>query len=243
LKRFTSVLPILGWAPAYTRTDAQSDLIAAVIVTVMLVPQSLAYAMLAGLPPQVGLYASILPLVAYAVFGTSRTLAVGPVAVVSLMTAAAAGQVAATGSAAYLTAATTLAFMSGLVLVGMSVLRLGFLANYLSHPVISGFITASGLLIAVSQLKHILGTNAGGDTLPHMLRELYATLGQVNLFTLTIGISTTAFLFWTRTYLRPLLLASGVRPVWPTRWQRPGRWPQLHCQFWPSWVLGWWTRV
>ena len=156
-----SFLPILGWAPAYTRTEAQSDLVAAVIVTIMLVPQSLAYAMLAGLPPQVGLYASILPLIAYAIFGTSRALAVGPVAVVSLMTAAAVGQVAAPGSAEYLTAAITLAFLSGLVLVAMSVLRLGFMANFLSHPVISGFITASGILIAASQVKHILGHQGG----------------------------------------------------------------------------------
>ena len=111
LKTLTSLFPILSWAPAYTRTDAQSDLVAAAIVTIMLVPQSLAYAMLAGLPPQVGLYASILPLIAYAIFGTSRALAVGPVAVASLMTAAAVGQVAAPGSAEYLTAAITLAFL------------------------------------------------------------------------------------------------------------------------------------
>ena len=116
MKTLTSLFPILSWAPAYTRTDAQSDLVAAAIVTIMLVPQSLAYAMLAGLPPQVGLYASILPLIAYAIFGTSRALAVGPVAVASLMTAAAVGQVAAPGSAEYLTAAITLAFLSGLVL-------------------------------------------------------------------------------------------------------------------------------
>jgi SulP family sulfate permease len=135
-----SLLPILGWAPAHTKTEAQSDLVAAVIVTIMLVPQSLACAMLAGLPPQVGLYASVLPLIAYAVFGTSRALA----AVVSLMTAVAVGQVAATGSAAYLTAAITLALMSGLILVAMSVLRLGVMANFLSHPVISGIITHPG---------------------------------------------------------------------------------------------------
>jgi len=126
-----AVFPVLEWAPAYTR--------AAVVVTIMLVPQSLAYAMLAGLPPSVGLYASILPLIAYAVFGTSRTLAVGPVAVVSLVTAAAIGKVAAPGSDAYLVAEATLALLSGLVLLAMAVLRLGFLANFLSHPVISGF--------------------------------------------------------------------------------------------------------
>nr|WP_246831411.1 sulfate permease [Pseudotabrizicola formosa] len=204
------MFPILGWAPAYTTSDAQSDLIAAVIVTIMLVPQSLAYAMLAGLPPQVGLYASILPLIAYAIFGTSRALAVGPVAVVSLMTAAAVGQVADPGSAEYLTAAITLAFLSGLVLVAMSLLRLGFLANFLSHPVISGFITASGLLIAISQLQHILGIRVEGDSLLRVLAGIAAGLDGLNPYTFVIGTTATAFLFWTRKQLKPLLLARGV---------------------------------
>jgi SulP family sulfate permease len=212
LKFLKSIMPIFGWAPTYTKTEAQSDLVAAAIVTIMLVPQSLAYAMLAGLPPQVGLYASILPLIAYAIFGTSRALAVGPVAVVSLMTAAAVSQVAAPGSAEYLTAAITLAFLSGLVLVAMSVLRLGFFANFLSHPVISGFISASGILIAASQLKHILGIKADGDTLPDLLGGIIGGLGQTNPFTVAIGVSATAFLFWTRKNLKPLLLSRGIRP-------------------------------
>lgn len=212
LKRLVSFLPILGWAPKYTRTEAQSDLVAAVIVTIMLVPQSLAYAMLAGLPPQVGLYASILPLIAYALFGTSRALAVGPVAVVSLMTAAAVGQIAASGTPEYLTAAITLAFLSGIVLIAMSVLRLGFLANFLSHPVISGFITASGILIATSQLKHILGIKAEGDTLPHLVAGIYQGIGGINPYTVVIGVSATAFLFWARKRLKPLLLARGLKP-------------------------------
>ena len=178
----------------------------------MLVPQSLAYAMLAGLPPQVGLYASILPLVAYAVFGTSRALAVGPVAVVSLMTAAAVSQVAAPDSAEYLTAAITLAFLSGIVLVVMSILRLGFLANFLSHPVISGFITASGILIAISQMKHVLGIKAEGDTLPLLLGGMWKGLGEFNPYTLVIGVAATIFLFWARQRLKPLLLARGIKP-------------------------------
>src|SRR5690606_20494177 len=112
-------------------------------VTLMLIPQSLAYAQLAGLPPEVGLYASVAPLVIYALLGTSRVLAVGPVAVVSLMTAAAVGEHAAAGTGHYLAVAITLAFLSGLILLAMGLLRLGFLANFLSHPVIAGFITAS----------------------------------------------------------------------------------------------------
>jgi SulP family sulfate permease len=212
VRSLKSLLPILGWAPAYSKTEAQSDLVAALIVTIMLVPQSLAYAMLAGLPPQVGLYASILPLIAYAIFGTSRALAVGPVAVVSLMTAAAVGQIAAPGSAEYLTAAITLAFLSGLILVAMSVMRLGFMANFLSHPVISGFITASGILIAISQLKHILGIKVDGDTLPLLLGGIFNGIGGLNPYTLAIGVAATAFLSWTRAQLKPLLLACGLRP-------------------------------
>jgi len=210
MRRLASLLPILDWAPRYTRTDAVNDLFAAIIVTIMLVPQSLAYAMLAGLPPVVGLYASILPLIAYAIFGTSRTLAVGPVAVVSLMTAAAVAPIAAAGSAAYVTAAVTLAFLSGLVLLAMAVLRLGFLANFLSHPVISGFISASGILIAASQLKHILGIRAEGDTLPRIVTELAHGAHNANLPTLVIGIAATGFLFWSRRSLKPLLLRAGL---------------------------------
>lgn len=212
MRRLASLLPILDWAPRYTRSDAVNDLFAAIIVTIMLVPQSLAYAMLAGLPPVVGLYASILPLIAYAIFGTSRTLAVGPVAVVSLMTAAAVAPIAAAGSAAYVTAVVTLAFLSGLVLLAMAVLRLGFLANFLSHPVISGFITASGILIAASQLKHILGVRTEGDTLPRILLELGHGISGANLPTLMIGIAATSFLFWARRSLKGLLRRAGFGP-------------------------------
>lgn len=205
-------LPILDWGRRYDRTTLTGDLVAAVIVTIMLVPQSLAYALLAGLPPEVGLYASILPLVAYAVFGTSRTLAVGPVAVISLMTATAASGVAVQGSPEYLAAALILALLSGLILALMGLLRLGFLANLLSHPVVAGFITASGILIAVSQLKHIFGVRASGEALPQMLASLAAGLPELNPVTFAIGASATAFLFWVRKGLKPALLRLRVPP-------------------------------
>ncbi|APH73199.1 SulP family inorganic anion transporter [Aquibium oceanicum] len=209
LKRY---LPILEWGRAYDRDTLSNDLLAAVIVTIMLIPQSLAYALLAGLPAEMGLYASILPLVAYAVFGTSRTLAVGPVAVVSLMTAAAVGGIAEQGTAGYVVAAITLAFLSGLFLLLMGVFRLGFLANLLSHPIVAGFITASGLIIAASQLKHILGTSAGGHSLLELGISLAQTIGGTNPITLVIGLASLAFLFWVRKGLKPLLLRSGLRP-------------------------------
>ena len=209
LKRY---LPILTWSRDYNRDAFISDAVAAVIVTIMLIPQSLAYALLAGLPAEMGLYASILPLVAYAVFGTSRALAVGPVAVVSLMTAAAIGNLGLTDAASVALAAGTLAFMSGALLTVMGVMRLGFLANFLSHPVIAGFITASGLLIATSQLKHIFGVETHGHTLPQILGSLLSHLGDMSLPTLVIGVSTTAFLFWVRKGLKPMLLGFGLKP-------------------------------
>jgi len=203
-------LPILDWGRHYNRGAFGNDLVAALIVTIMLIPQSLAYALLAGLPPEAGIYASIVPIVLYAMFGTSRALAVGPVAVVSLLTASAVGQVADQGTAGYAVAALTLAFLSGAFLMLMGVLRLGFLANFLSHPVIAGFITASGLLIATSQLKHILGVSAHGHTLPEMLISLAAHLDEVNWPTVLIGLGATGFLFWARTALKPLLRRLGV---------------------------------
>ncbi|MGF6862272.1 SulP family sulfate permease [Rhodobacteraceae bacterium MBR-64] len=211
-RTFWRYLPILVWGRSYDRAALTSDLVAAVIVTIMLIPQSLAYAMLAGLPPEAGIYASIAPILLYAVFGSSRALAVGPVAVVSLMTAAAIGQVAEAGSMGYAAAALTLALLSGVMLMALGLLRLGFIANFLSHPVIAGFITASGLLIATSQIKHILGVPAGGHTLIEMLGSLAAHLGATHLPTLVIGVAATVFLFWVRKGLKPALVRLGLGP-------------------------------
>lgn len=203
-------LPALDWARTYDRQAAGNDLMAAIIVTIMLIPQSLAYALLAGLPAEVGLYASILPLLAYALFGTSRTLSVGPVAVVSLMTAAAIAALELTDPGEVMAAAIALAMLSGLMLVLMGLLRLGFLANFLSHPVISGFITASGLLIAASQLAHLLGIRAGGHNLIELLTSLVRALPQINPVTAVIGLLTTGFLFWVRRGLKPALMHWGL---------------------------------
>ena len=210
LRRF---VPVLDWGRSYNRKAFSSDLIAAVIVTIMLIPQSLAYALLAGLPPEAGIYASIAPILLYAIFGTSRALAVGPVAVVSLLTASAIGQVAEQGTAGYAVAALTLAFLSGGFLLLLGVLRLGFLANFLSHPVIAGFITASGILIATSQLKHILGVAAHGHTLPEMVISIVSHLDEVNWITLVIGAAATGFLFWSRRFLKPTLTRLGAPPL------------------------------
>ena len=203
-------LPILEWIKTYNQSKLSDDAVAAVIVTIMLIPQSLAYAMLAGLPPEVGLYASILPLFAYALFGSSMTLAVGPVAVVSLMTAAAVSQVATQGSPEYLGAAILLGLLSGIILMGLGFARAGFLANLLSHPVISGFISASAVLIAFSQLKHVLGVPVNGHDMPSILHDLATHLDDTNLPTLIIGALSISFLFWVRSGLKPLLMKTGM---------------------------------
>ncbi len=210
--RLSRIFPVLDWGRQYNRDTFTSDLIAAVIVTIMLIPQSLAYALLAGLPAEVGIYASIAPIILYAIFGTSRALAVGPVAVVSLMTAAAVGEIAGQGTVDYLTAALTLAFMSGAFLVLLGIFRLGFLANFLSHPVIAGFITASGVIIATSQLKHILGVPAEGHNLYELVISLIEHLGQINWTTFAIGVPAIAFLFWVRKGMKKALMGLGVKP-------------------------------
>ncbi|MBW8336582.1 MAG: sulfate permease [Pseudomonas sp.] len=209
-QRLARYLPMLAWARHYDRAAATKDGLAALIVTLMLIPQSLAYAMLAGLPPVTGLYASMLPLIAYTLFGTSRTLAVGPVAVVSLMTAAALGPLFAPGSAEYAAAAMLLALLSGAVLLLMAVLRLGFLANFLSHPVISGFISASGILIALGQLKHILGISIGGENAVQLLAALLTALPGAHLPTLAIGGSSLLFLYLVRSRLSVWLQHLGM---------------------------------
>ncbi|MDX5978560.1 SulP family inorganic anion transporter [Vreelandella alkaliphila] len=203
-------VPVVGWLRRYNRALLFKDSLAAVIVTLMLVPQALAYALLAGLPPEMGLYASMLPLVLYAIFGTSASLAVGPVAVAALMTASALSSFATPGSPEYIGAALVLAALSGLILIAMGVLRLGFLVNFLSHPVISGFITASGILIAISQLKHILGVEAAGHNVIELLGALFSQWQQINLITLLIGLGVWGYLLVCRKRLNTWLMAIGI---------------------------------
>ena len=207
LKRY---LPILAWLPHYHRRLFGADLLAGIIVTVMVIPQSLAYAILAGLPAVVGLYASILPQLVYCLFGTSRTLAVGPVAIIALMTGAALSAVASPGSPEYLQAALVLSLLSGGMLAAMGLMKLGFFTNFLSHPVISGFLTASGILIAASQLGSMLGIHSSGFTLLERLVTLIPNLADIHLPTLVIGLGTLSFLVLMRRYGRDTLCRLGL---------------------------------
>ncbi|WFE73539.1 SulP family inorganic anion transporter [Roseinatronobacter sp. S2] len=205
-------LPFLTWARHYSRADLTNDLIAAAVVTIMLIPQGMAYAMLAGLPPQAGLYGAMLPLVLYAAFGTSRALAVGPVAVVALMTAAAAGAVAQSGTEHYHLAALWLALLSGGMMLVLGLFRLGFIASFLSHPVISGFITAAGILIAASQLRHLLGADITGKTLPQVVPSVFSNSADISVLTVVFAAVILGFLIWSRTGLASLLQRIGIAP-------------------------------
>ncbi|EKO3773568.1 sulfate permease [Vibrio metschnikovii] len=200
-------LPIVTWLPEYTRQAASKDGVAAIIVTLMLVPQSLAYAIVAGLPPVYGLYASILPLVAYTLLGTSKTLAVGPVAVISLMTAEAIAPLHDVGTHAYVTAAATLAFLSGLMLLIMAVFRLGFLTTFLSHSVLSGFMTASGVVIILGQLPKLLGLSVADGSLNEVL-------AAVHYPTLWLGLGSLVLLVLGRRYFSSLLQNLGCSASW-----------------------------
>lgn len=199
-----------AWLAGYRRDQLAGDLSAGLIVTVMLVPQSLAYAMLAGLPPQMGLYASVLPIIAYAAFGTSMTLAVGPVAVASLMTASALTPLALPGSPEYAALAVVLALLSGVMLVVFGLMRLGFLAHFLSHPVISGFISGAAVLIAIGQLRHVLGVRIEADGVVQTVLALITALPRTNLVTLAIGLGSIVLLVVARSRLPGWLVAMGL---------------------------------
>lgn len=183
------LFPILEWAPNYKKKFLAGDLTAGITVGVMLIPQGMAYAMLAGLEPVHGLYAVTIPLLLYAFLGTSRQLAVGPVAMVSLLTAAGIGSLNVSDPEEYLLYAVTLAFLVGLIQFGMGVLRLGFVVNFLSHPVISGFTSAAALIIGFSQFKHLLGIDLPRSEHFHeTLGAIFAGISETHLLTLGIGV-------------------------------------------------------
>ncbi len=181
-------LPVLDWLPAYRREWLKGDLSAGLTVGVMLIPQGMAYAMIAGLPPLYGLYASTIPIILYALFGTSRQLAVGPVAMVSLLTAAGIGSLAGGDMQTYIMLAIALAFFVGLIQFLLGAFRLGFLVNFLSHPVISGFTSAAALIIGLSQLKHLLGIDIPRSHHVHeILGHALSNLADIHWGTFAIG--------------------------------------------------------
>jgi SulP family sulfate permease len=213
-------IPALSWLPNYKADQLKGDLSAGLTVGVMLIPQGMAYAMLAGLPPIYGLYASTLPLIIYALLGTSRQLAVGPVAMVSLLTAAGIGTLAEAGTETYLMLAIALALFVGIIQFMLGAFRLGFLVNFLSHPVISGFTSAAALIIGLSQLKHLLGVKIESSHYVHeVLIEAFAKAGEINWVTFAIGLGGILLIMGVRRINRtipgPLLaVVFGILVVW-----------------------------
>jgi SulP family sulfate permease len=196
------LLPIVKWLPVYKRKDLVGDLMAGLIVAIMLVPQSMAYAMLAGLPPEIGLYASILPLIIYAMFGSSRVLAVGPVAMVSLLTLTGVGTIAKSGTVEFITLALLLAFMTGVIQLLLGIARLGFLVNYLSHPVLVGFTSAAAIVIGFSQIKHLFGVQVARTEHPYeVFGEILNALPGLNPTTLAVGVLSVAVLIYFKWFL------------------------------------------
>lgn len=195
MNAFRRFLPALRWLPAYDKKNLPGDLSAGATVAVMLIPQSMAYAMLAGLPPIVGLYACLAPLLLYALFGTSRQLAIGPTAMDSLLVAAGVSTLATQGSAESLRMAVLLAGMVGLLQFAMGVLRLGALVTFLSRPVVSGFNSAAAIVIAASQLGPLLGVRTTPSARLHELAfDLARVLGGMHLPTVVIAIASIALL-------------------------------------------------
>ena len=196
------------WLSGYSGSAFTDDLVAAIIVTILLVPQCLAYAMLADLPPVVGIYASIFPLIAYAAFGSSNYISVGPTAVISLMTAAA---IATIPEGSRLVGAAFLALLSGVFLIVFALLKGGFIMNFVSRSVVGAYITGAALLIMISQLKHILGVEAGGTTAFAMVKSLLPGLSKINSVALLVG-GTCIALFWlARNFLAYGLVKSGMK--------------------------------
>jgi len=182
-------LPFLNWLMGYNKSTFYNDLVAGLTVGVMLIPQGMAYAVIAGLPPIYGLYASTIPLLIYAVFGTSRQLAVGPTALIALLTASGLSKLQLGSSAEYIQMAIVLTLMVGVVKLLMGFFRLGFLTNFLSHPVIGGFTSAAALIIAFSQLKHLLGINIPRSNFIHeIFISATSNISQINWLTLLVGL-------------------------------------------------------
>lgn len=208
-------MPLLPpWIKPYKRENLVIDLIAGLVVAVLVIPQSLAYALLAGLPPQAGLFVSIFPVIVYALLGSSMTQSVGPVAITAIMTFSVLSPLAPPGSAEYVTLAATLSLFSGLLILASGLLRLGFLSQLLSRPVVSGFISGSAVLIVISQIKSLLGVSIPAGNIGHTLIALAESLPRANPMTVLIGGVSMLLLYVSRRWLGSLLVRAGLPSSW-----------------------------
>jgi SulP family sulfate permease len=192
LNRF---VPVTDWIQGYDYPDFQNDLRAGLTVGVILIPQSMAYALLAGLPPTYGLYASVVPLIIYAVFGTSRQLSIGPVAIISILIATGVSGVAEQGTEQYIAIVLGIALMVGATQFLMGLSRLGFLMNFLSNPVLSGFTSAAAFIIGFSQAGNLLGIDLEGSKyVIVVIADIYQNIGQIHLPTFALGLGSLVFI-------------------------------------------------
>lgn len=211
LAKFKTISPLINRLSQYKREEFSGDLIAGVIVAIMLVPQAMAYAMLAGLPPQIGLYASILPLLVYSLFGTSNCLAVGPVAMVSLLVLSGVSELATPGSERFIGLCLTLALLVGVLQIIMAFFRMGFLVNFISHPVLVGFTSAAAIAIGFSQLKHLFGISLDHTEYPfQLIWETIVKVANLNPTTFAIGLASFLILISFRRWIAPLLERMGI---------------------------------
>lgn len=205
--RLLNRLPAWSWLSQYSQVKLKSDVLAALIVVAMLVPQGMAYAMLAGLPPIMGLYASILPMIIYALLGGSTTLSIGPVAIISMMTFTTLNPLFEVGSPVYIEAATLLALMVGIISLLLGVFRFGFLIQLISHPVIQSFIIASALLIAFGQFKFLVDLPLKANNIPELVKSLVEYLPLLHLPSLIFGLLSIGLLV----YLPKLLKSQAIQ--------------------------------
>ncbi|MBK7524862.1 MAG: hypothetical protein IPI53_12095 [Saprospiraceae bacterium] len=191
-------LPVLSWLPEYKKENLSKDFFAGITIGIMLIPQGMAYALLAGLPPIYGLYAGMVTLTVYTILGTSRQLSIGPVAMDSLILANGLAGLAVAGTNEYIALAVLLAMMVGLLQLSMGFFRLGFLVNFISNPVISGFSSAAAIIIAFSQLKHLLGITVEGEKVHEIIINIFRNINDTHLLTFGLGIFSLVLLFGAR---------------------------------------------
>ena len=207
----TELFPFLVWARSYSGNDFQADLIAGVVVVFITIPQVIAYAYLAGLPAEYGLYAAIMSLAGYAAFGSCRTLAVGPAAILAMMTLEAISDQAQPGSAAYVALATKLTLVTGGLLIILRIINFGAVISFLSHSVVTGFIAASAILIIANQIPSILGiSQSPGTAVDVVVPHIFTHLDSINLVVLGIAAGAMLLLWFCRHQLEGILLRTGL---------------------------------
>lgn len=199
MKKIKQLIPILEWLPNYKPSRLRGDVVAGITVAIILIPQGIAYALIAGLPPIYGLYSALVPQVIYAIFGSSRQVAIGPVAMDSLIVATGVSTLALAGSESYIAIAILLAFVVGAIQFLMGVFQLGFIVNFLSRPVITGFTSAVAFIIGLNQFRNLLGVNfIQSDQVQYLLKDIWFNVLDFHQPTAVLGLISVMIIIWLR---------------------------------------------